>query len=220
MSFPFRRSIAVLGAALGLALVAPLVVASPASAHDELLASSPTTNEALDSAPEQVVLTFSDEVLTIGATVLVVGDGDTDWVTGDAVLNGTIVTTSIDPDMPDGAYEVRWRVVSGDGHPLTGVIPFTVGDVAPAPAEEPSADAGTGRAEASAPAADTATVGSTADEASGEIPRTVLIALGGAAVAVLIWLIFLAWRRRRPRITTSPAIDAMPDDTEHSKGSR
>lgn len=222
MTLLSRRSRSVLAAAFGITLLSVLVPLTPAAAHDELLSSSPAPNDLLELAPEEVALTFSDEVLTLGAMVLVIGDDDTDWASGDAVLEGTEVTTRVEAGMPDGAYEVRWRVVSSDGHPIAGVIPFTVGD-APGPAEPDDSETGAGADEASASTdasvpADEAI--DTADSAAtGDVWRTVLVALGGAGAAVLIWLLFLAWRRRRPRDTASPATETSPADTEHPKGS-
>lgn len=42
-------------------------------------------------------------------------------------------------DLPDGIYTISWRVVSADGHAITGVIPFIVGSGGTAPIQE-SAD--------------------------------------------------------------------------------
>ncbi|WP_239639969.1 copper resistance protein CopC, partial [Microbacterium sp. B24] len=62
-----------------LAAAAVLVPAAPAAAHDELLASSPSPGAALDSAPTEVTLTFSADVLTIGAAVIVADGAGKDW---------------------------------------------------------------------------------------------------------------------------------------------
>lgn len=223
MSSSTHRARSAVAVAFGLAVAVPLLMASPAAAHDDLLGSSPAVNESFATAPEEVSLSFSDEVLMLGAKVLVVGDDDTDWASGEAVLDGTDVSAKVQPGMPDGAYEVRWRVVSSDGHPIAGVIPFTVGDVGAAPGSG-SAVADGGAGEASATDTDAGDAATDAVEASDSdttsaVWRTALIALGGAAVAVLIWLIFLAWRRRRSRTLPSPAAEALPDDIEHSKGS-
>jgi hypothetical protein len=33
--------------------------------------------------------------------------------------------------MPEGSYQVRWRVVSSDGHPISGSFEFAVGQKTP-----------------------------------------------------------------------------------------
>jgi hypothetical protein len=52
------------------------------------------------------------------------------------------------PDVPNGAYNVGWHVVSDDGHPVGGTFTFTVASPAaqpqpaPAPATAASPDSG------------------------------------------------------------------------------
>lgn len=177
------------------ALLALLVAvgATPAAAHDQLLDSSPTEGEHLDVAPTQVALRFSDEILTIGPAVLVVDAAGTSWTDGDPELDGPDVVTPLADDVPDGAYEVRWRVVSSDGHPISGVIPFTVGDPdatpvagAPAPAGDPTS-AVTSDAAAPTPAS----------AAAPAWVRPVVVGGVGAVVAsVLFWVVTRAARRR------------------------
>jgi len=81
---------------------------------------------------------------------------------------------------------VRWRVVSVDGHPISGVIPFTVGDAAPLARAAASA--------APSPAAATAPTG------DAGVPRIVVIAAIGAGLALAVFLaVTLLLRRRGPR---------------------
>ena len=188
-----------LAAGLTVAAVAVFATALPASAHDQLVSSTPGDGERLASSPSSVTMTFSGELLVLdsdltGAVVLVVDDSGTDWVTGAVAVTGNTVTAELDPAMPEAGYQVRWQVVSEDGHPISGVIPFTIGDAAPmatASVGAPS-DAET-TAEVSAPAAD-----QIADESGGAI-RVLLVGLGGAAIAVLAFA--LLRHLRRPRTT-------------------
>lgn len=125
------------GSLLGfLALVA---MSTPALAHDQLVDSSPGADEQLESAPAQVRLDFTDDVLTIGAAVVVVDGSGRTWSSGEAVIDGTSVSVTVDPGMPDGTYEVRWRVVSSDGHVISDAVPFTVGDATGAAPSAPDA---------------------------------------------------------------------------------
>ncbi|KQT97727.1 hypothetical protein ASG53_08020 [Sanguibacter sp. Leaf3] len=148
------------------------VAAQPAAAHDQLLDSSPGEGEHLDVAPTEVTLRFSDEILAIGPAVIVADDAGTTWTVGDPVLDGPDVVTELADDVPDGSYEVRWRVVSSDGHPITGVIPFSVGDTAPTSGSETGSAPPAGPSDSSAadPAAGSAAdpaAGSAADPAAG-----------------------------------------------------
>ncbi|NYD67784.1 copper resistance CopC family protein [Agromyces atrinae] len=185
-----RRSGGALAVSLLLAAALSVGVATPAFAHDQLLDSSPAVDENLDAAPADVALTFSDDVLTIGALVLVVDDAGNDWVSGETRLDGDVVTAPLATGAPDGVYEVRWRVVSADGHPISGVIPFSIGDVAPAPVAT---------AEPSPAAADEAAPDESASDDSFAVLRPVLLGLGGAALALGVWWALARVIRRRPR---------------------
>lgn len=192
---PLRRS------AVGLALAAAAVLASavPASAHDQLVSSTPGDGERLDSAPSTVSMSFSGDLLVLdseltGAVVLVVDESGTDWVTGEVTVDANTVTAQLDPGMPEAGYQVRWQVVSEDGHPISGVIPFTIGDAEPmSTGTTPTDDEPVDGADAppSTPAAD-----QVADETGGAT-RVLLVGAGGAAVAALAFVLYRILRRPR-----------------------
>lgn len=202
MSFAHRRVTARLAAGSALAGLLLLPAATAASAHDELAGSEPASGEALDAAPAAVRLDFSGDVLTFGAAVVVADDGDETWQAGDPVLDGASVSVPLDPALPDGAYEIRWRVVSSDGHPITGLVPFTVGDVdaegaddasaAPAP---PSDDVDPAGRSGEQPAA--ADAASSTQPGSAPPWRTPAIAGGGAALALAVYAVVVVLRGRR-----------------------
>jgi methionine-rich copper-binding protein CopC len=195
------------------------VAAQPAAAHDQLLDSSPGEGEHLDVAPTEVTLRFSDEILAIGPAVIVADDAGTTWTVGDPVLDGPDVVTELADDVPDGSYELRWRVVSSDGHPITGVIPFSVGDTAPTSGSETGSAAPAGPSDSSAadPAAGSAAdpaagspggqpeaAVSAADPAAGPAwVRPVVVGVLGALAASLVFWVAVRPSRRRP---------APPDD--------
>jgi methionine-rich copper-binding protein CopC len=189
------RAVAVFAAAV----VGVSAVGAPALAHDRLLASTPEDGADLDAAPPDVVLTFSGEVMDIGAAVTVL-DGDSRPVAeGDAAVDGPDVTQALAPDLPDGGYAVRWRVVSSDGHPISGAFTFTVGDPSAAPpALEPATgeDDGATATPSAAPAA-ASDAPAPAEGAGGG--RTLLLAAAGAAVGLLLYLVGSAAARRRAR---------------------
>jgi hypothetical protein len=171
-----------------------LVLGSPtAQAHDQLISSSPQDGEHLASAPTAVRLEFAAEVLTIGAAVVVVGEDGQAWAAGEPTVDGPVVAVPLEPDMPDGAYQIRWRVVSSDGHPISGVVAFTVGDApasAPASSEALDDDPAAIEPQAAAPPV-------TNDGAAGTSPwRTGAVGVVGAIVAVGLYAGALALRAR------------------------
>lgn len=200
-------------AALLTALV--LTGTTSASAHDQLLSSTPGDGEHLDALPETIRLEFSGDLLQVGAVVVLAdtGTGQT-WRTDDPTLDGPVVTTPVPDGLGDGAYEVRWRVVSSDGHAISGAVPFTVGDVTAPTASASGAPATTTPSGAATDAADAAP----GTPRSGVGPwRTVLIGAGGAAgrSPSTRW----CWRSAAatgapPPPTTSPDVSLTPTDRE------
>lgn len=185
------------GAALATAVV--LGTALPAAAHDDLVGSTPTAGETLATPPTSVTLSFSADVLTIGALVSVVDASGTDWA-GEPAIEMTDVITPLKDGMPAGAYEIRWRVVSSDGHPISGLVPFTVEasavtEVVPSPTPEVTA-AATSEPE---PEASAAPVADDAQDSLWESPiaRTIAIAGAGAVVALALFFGISFIRRRR-----------------------
>lgn len=96
--------------------------------------------------------------------------------------------------MPDAGYEVQWRVVSGDGHPISSTIPFAVGDAEVS--TETHDDGHSSHSEDSDPDhADSETAGD-----SAALPAWALVTLGVGGAVVAAGLAFLAVilvRRRR-----------------------
>lgn len=134
-----------------------LAGAPAASAHDELVSSNPRTNERFSSAPSNVALRFSAPLLKIGHEIRVVDAASTNWVQGEAVLARETLTQPLSPDLPPGEYQVRWRVVSSDGHPINGSYSFLVGAEShpgSIPAPGPATKATSGLADAVQPGAD------------------------------------------------------------------
>ncbi len=183
------RSLSRFGVAVALAAAAALSAAVPASAHDDLVRSDPAEDAALAAAPAQVTLEFTDEVLTVGAVIVVVDASGADWVEGDLEIREGTVVAPLEKGMPDAGYEVRWRVVSADGHPISGLIPFTVGDAEPLSRES---------AASVSEDSDAAASGDTGTQITqeGGIPRVVLIGGIGAAVAAAGFAGFTVIRRR------------------------
>ena len=136
-----RAGLAALLLTLAATLGAAFVVASPASAHDELLSSDPAADATLDALPAQITLTFSGLISTeAGANEIAVTDASgASLVDGAPVVSDTIVTQKLAGEA-SGSLTVLWKVVSSDGHPISGEYSFTVtGASTPTPTPTTSA---------------------------------------------------------------------------------
>lgn len=178
-------------ALLGLLAAALIVGVTPtaASAHDQVLSTSPASQEHLDVAPTEVSMVFSDAVLDLGATVLVVDEDGTDWSANMVHIDGSAVRQGLTGELPDGRYQVRWRVVSADGHPISGTFDFAVGEVVAGQTFEPATPS-------AAPTVQAAT-GSDSSRNTVIAPSFVLIGLGGAVAGFLIFVLILTLRKRQ-----------------------
>ena len=116
-----------------LAIAATLVAAllgAPASAfaHASLTESAPAADSVLDTAPDEVTLTFSGTVVAGRGTVQVfapsgaqVQVGAPSPGTGDHITQAVKLTET-------GTYGVGYRVSSEDGHVINGSFSFSVGE--------------------------------------------------------------------------------------------
>lgn len=175
-----NRITAAFGAAvLGLGLA--LAVAAPSHAHDALVDTDPAPDEVVATAPEQLTLTFSGELMELGRLVVVLDSDGEDWVAGESSIAATQLVQPLEPGMPDGSYQVRWQVVSQDGHPISGYFDFAVGEPTAggiaAPGQDPEEAPPVGAEDAA-------------------FDPTPVIAISAIGVVVLA-VIALLWARRR-----------------------
>ncbi|MGI5270569.1 copper resistance CopC family protein [Nonomuraea sp. CA-218870] len=119
-----------------LAALLVVVTAGPALAHDALKSSNPAKDATVKSVDE-VKLEFTGKIRM--PFVSVRGPGDTQHQTGDPEVDGVVVTQRLKGELPDGDYTIAFRVVSSDGHPIEGEVPFTVKGASPSPSPSPSA---------------------------------------------------------------------------------
>lgn len=159
-----------------LAGVTAVLLPGTAAAHSSLENSSPSVGATLAEAPTSIVLVFNEGIrdfapqiaITVGsqAPVTVTPTVDVDTVVAD--LTGV----DIPRDPASVLWKVGYRVVSEDGHPVAGVLEFSVTDAgtpaasgsvggAPSVTVESTTDAGD-----TAPA-DTTEAAGTTEEAAG-----------------------------------------------------
>jgi len=115
-----------------IALSIPLIAisASPANAHTSLELSTPSDNQSIEFMPAELSASFDEDLIEIEGEVvntleLESADG-TKYVLSAATIAGPTVSASAgDGEYPAGDYLLKYRVVSADGHPVTGEIRFS-----------------------------------------------------------------------------------------------
>ena len=125
-----------------LALLAAVVVIggiTPASAHTDLVSSDPRDGAELAAPPSQVTFVFAEELLPDFVNFSISNaEGEPLSIAGVSV-DGATAVLPWPTDAPGNAYTVAYRVVSQDGHPISGAITFSYVMDLPSPTPTSSA---------------------------------------------------------------------------------
>jgi len=114
------------------AVVAALVLPAAALAHATLLQTTPANGAVLAKAPKTVTVLFDDSVRVAKGNAAVENATQSSVLAGNATVHGRVLTIPLKA-LADGAYSVRWSIVSEDGHREEGVLAFAVGAGSAAP---------------------------------------------------------------------------------------
>jgi methionine-rich copper-binding protein CopC len=112
-------TLALVGLIFGLAL--------PASAHAQLLLSNPRVGSSLLALPASVTLTFDDNLINLGGASNQIEVTDPKGVrldAGSSQVSGATLSVALKSGSVIGKYEVTYRVISADGHPVSNSFPF------------------------------------------------------------------------------------------------
>lgn len=115
--------------ALLFAGAAVLATAAPAAAHNALIGSDPKDKTSLEVGPSTVTLTFDQDVQGgqgINAISVVDSNGGHYEVAGDPTIKDTAVSQKVDALGKAGEYKIGYRILSADGHPVSGELTFTL----------------------------------------------------------------------------------------------
>jgi copper resistance protein C len=188
--------------ALALGVVGVLALAGPASAHNQVVSSTPSPNQTLTALPAQFSIVTNENLLDIGGT----GRGfafEIEDAAGRFYETGcvSIVDASMFTDArlgAAGAYTVIYQLVSADGHTVSGRIPFTW-----APSSAPTVTKGVasppGCNGAPGPAKPEASGGGSEGTRDSTVPLADILWIGGiiAAVALAVIITLVVVTRRR-----------------------
>jgi copper resistance protein C len=197
-----RRAPALL-LAVGLAVLATLVVAEPASAHNQIVSSTPSSGQTLTELPSEFRIVTNEALLDLGGQgrgfAFEIRDAaGRFYETGCVTITDATMTTAAALGSP-GAYTVVYQLVSADGHTVSGEIPFVW-----APSGTVTASTGTASpatcpgstVKAQAPSSGTGSDGTR----NTTVPLSDVLWIGGVllavALAVVVTLVVTTRRRR------------------------
>ena len=114
---------------LALALLATVVIAFPAKGHDLLIDIQPAPQAVLTEGSFEAKLTFNNPLLVVegetNAELSTKPVGSDEWVSHEIVVMDSVLTAQVNLSEA-GDYDLRWKVVSSDGHPISGESTFTL----------------------------------------------------------------------------------------------
>ncbi|MCX6515473.1 MAG: copper resistance protein CopC [Actinobacteria bacterium] len=119
----------IVGAAIASTALALAFIPGIASAHAILESSSPEASALLASSPKEIRLDFDEQVEATLGDVRVYDSEQREVSKSNTVRSASdasVVTAKVST-LKNGVYVVVWRVVSADGHPVTGAFPFEIG---------------------------------------------------------------------------------------------
>ena len=126
-SHPCRRSDRLVLVAIAAVLVA-LALVPAAGAHARLITTEPANDAVLEQSPRLVLLRFDEPVESAFGAIRVY-DARAHRVDSAKVVRPSEqeVRITLDQRLARGTYTATWRVVSADGHPVSGAFVFHVG---------------------------------------------------------------------------------------------
>ena len=107
-----------------------LWITGSASAHAVLTSTNPARDARLDQAPASVGASFNEAVSSSFGALRVFDSGGREVQDGATVHPGSAanrIAVPLRKGIPDGAYTATYRVISADGHVVSGGWSFTVG---------------------------------------------------------------------------------------------
>jgi copper transport protein len=103
---------------------------SISSAHAYILKSTPFENEVIGKAPDKVTIQFDEPIQKVFNSIQVFDSHGNRVDKKNGHINSkqpAILEAGLEKSLPNGTYQIEWKVISGDGHPVQGVIPFQIG---------------------------------------------------------------------------------------------
>ncbi len=116
---------------IGTLFAALLAAASPAAAHAALTGSNPKDGAVVATAPQEVTLTFSEQIAMGNDSIRVLEPSgkraDKAKIRDLSAAGKVSYGVDLLPGLPDGTYTVAWQAVSADSHPVSGAFTFSIG---------------------------------------------------------------------------------------------
>lgn len=176
------------------------VSATSASAHDTLIDSNPKEGETLTQNLEVISLTFNNTPQDVGVEALLTDASGVTTSLTDYQISGNTLDLTV-PHNIGGELKLSWRVVSSDGHAISGELNFTTPELvvespSPNPTEETQKTSGTASVETSTPPTPSPSQETSNDPESEGLPWTGIIIGGVLALSGVVAVVITDFSKR------------------------
>ncbi|KXG10650.1 Copper transport protein YcnJ [Anoxybacillus sp. P3H1B] len=99
-------------------------------AHAYIVRSTPSENETLARAPSMIRIEFNEEIQDHFYSLKLINEAGQSITLNQVRIDKNhpkILEANLPNALSQGTYMIQWRVVSSDGHPVKGTIPFQIG---------------------------------------------------------------------------------------------
>lgn len=193
--------------AIGMLAMLLTLALSPAAASAHSALASAVPGESSDKAVSEIALAFN-EAIDKGSKVTVTNETGEEQPLQGIVVKGRKLTATFETPLLNGTYEVNWRIISADGHPLKGSYALKVDAPVPTPTPAPPPAAGATEAASALPSASpsqappvaAATSEAAADQGAsddGGSWDSSIVLLVGAAAVLLVAIAGTALKKRK-----------------------
>jgi copper resistance protein C len=164
------------------------------------VSSNPEDGATLASPPSVITLTFNESVEGEFSAVVVLDAAGAHHESGEPQVAGVQVTQAVGA-LDAGSFNISYRIVSEDGHPVEGTLAFSI--TGPAPTATRTAAAAAPSAAAASPSATTDTADVAPAAATSGTPMWVVVLIVALAAAALATAVVSARAPRGHRFATA-----------------
>ncbi|MCE4093136.1 copper resistance CopC family protein [Priestia aryabhattai] len=101
-----------------------LLLPTIASAHTGLVSSTPSKGEVVKEDLNEISTVFKSKIETLSTMKLMKDNKEVPFAQIKVIESKMV--GKISAPLENGSYQLEWKIVGEDGHPITGAIPFSV----------------------------------------------------------------------------------------------
>ncbi|MEK3981721.1 copper resistance CopC family protein [Psychrobacillus sp. FSL K6-2836] len=110
---------------LWMTIACVFLFSNSALAHTGLESSTPAQGSTVTEKLNEITLTFLTKIEETSSFTLT-NSSNEEMDLNDITVNDNILTGNVIESLENGAYQINWKIIGADGHPMEGVIDFVL----------------------------------------------------------------------------------------------